>query len=248
MWKITNLKLLFQPRSSPSNSQETKQALHSFTHNCTVGASLIFFLMDPREIFQLNKRQVEFSSRGSPRVLITMGLWKKDSKARAPSGVVISSRKKKKSFTCKACFLSVWKLKMAEETTSFFELQSLEYFSTFSPEITSSFLNPSRSGWRSTSSKRPPLAVGPSFTHLLGTCPAAPTVWPPQLALSRLPCSFHYMAKLSSYKAWQISTPLNIKITPDSHLHAPLTLWWKVCTLGSENWAGQERTPPAATC
>lgn len=60
------LKQPFQPRSSPLNSQETKQAPHSFTFYCTVGASFFFFLVDPRKIFQFNTRQADFSSERLP--------------------------------------------------------------------------------------------------------------------------------------------------------------------------------------
>lgn len=142
LWKSTNtegtkskvskliiLKLLFWPRSGPLSSQETKQTPHSHIPYCKAGAALLFFLIDPGENFQFNKRQVDFSSKRLP-----LGPNHNEARERRaqehvlPQGKVTSSRKEKKNFACRDCFLSMLKLKMTEDKTSVFELRSSKYF------------------------------------------------------------------------------------------------------------------------
>ena len=80
--------------TQPENS---RLAPHSSTPCHTVGAALPFFLMDPREHFQFNKRQLDFSSKKLPLGANHNGT--RESRTQnyvCPQGKVTSSRRKKK--------------------------------------------------------------------------------------------------------------------------------------------------------
>lgn len=122
------LKQLLESRSSLLSSQETKKTPPSFAHDCKVGESLLFLLIDPRERSDLVRDKKIFLPRGFPWVLTVMGPMREGLGGTChPCGNVTSPRKKTRVLLVQAAFCVHRKLKMAGETTSFFELQSPEY-------------------------------------------------------------------------------------------------------------------------